>query len=54
MVIHDMRNPTNAIQFGVMDTLEKLRDHFDKFRILQLAFEQSLTVTKKSMKSKKK
>jgi hypothetical protein len=31
MVIHDMRNPTSAIEFGVEESLRELQKHFDEF-----------------------
>jgi hypothetical protein len=30
MVIHDMRNPTGAIEFGMEQSLENLKKHFEK------------------------
>ena len=35
MVIHDMRNPTSSIQFGLEQLLNKLKDYDKEYKKLQ-------------------
>jgi hypothetical protein len=38
MVIHDMRNPTGAIEFGVKQSLDNLQVWKEKIKMLKKAF----------------
>lgn len=40
MVIHDMRNPTGAIEFGVRQSIENLQQWQDELTKLEMAFEK--------------
>ena len=39
MAIHDMRNPTGAIEFGIQESLKKLEMHQEKFNKLKMFLE---------------
>ena len=36
MVVHDMRNPTSSIEFGLKETLKALDKYFDTFKDLKM------------------
>jgi len=40
MVIHDMRNPTGAIEFGVRQSIDSLKEWQDKLTELEMAFDK--------------
>ena len=42
MVIHDMRNPTTSIQFGIEEALNILKDKKSKLYSLKTYFETKL------------
>lgn len=44
MVIHDMRNPTGAIEFGVRQSIENLQQWQDKLTAVQMAFKKYMVV----------
>ena len=38
MVVHDMRNPTSSIEFGLQETLKILDTHFENYNNLKNTF----------------
>ena len=40
MVVHDMRNPTSSIEFGLKETLKILDTHFENYNNLKKTFMQ--------------
>ena len=40
MVVHDMRNPTSSIEFGLSETLNILNGHFERYKSLKNAFQK--------------
>ena len=38
MVVHDMRNPTSSIEFGLQETLKILDTHFENYKNLKKTF----------------
>ena len=38
MVVHDMRNPTSSIEFGLQETLKILDKHFENYTNLKNTF----------------
>ena len=38
MVVHDMRNPTSSIEFGLQETLKILDTHFENYNNLKKTF----------------
>lgn len=42
MVIHDMRNPTNAISFGISDTILMLNNEYSKIKSIKKKKEQTI------------
>jgi hypothetical protein len=35
MVIHDMRNPTNSITFGITETIQMLKNQHNKIKSIK-------------------
>jgi hypothetical protein len=42
MVIHDMRNPTGSIEFGVQESLQKLQDFCSQVDEMKAIFDRLL------------
>ena len=38
MVIHDMRNPTGAIEFGLRQSIDTLQQWQDNLKMVEMAF----------------